>query len=325
MKNAAKQMASDQPTSEQRLQALAGLQEQSDKQLAQLDHAPKDAGDKILPPLQDAAKMNAIINDMNHVKMLYEVQQAAAEQTRALNHPNLTETDRLALKQLAGTEKEMEQALQQVVSDLRTHAKDEREIFPKAAESARDLALAMDSAGLGQLASSAAYTMLAGGGPASYQSAEKLRQEMVKLFINGEPPGGGSMCQEMDKYLQLKHNITPRNTFQQMAKGRKFGFGSGGTGSGTQGQGGLDGYAASAGENFGMLGGETFSGDPQHSGTGGHGPVAATGPGQKATMDAADVRNGVQTTNRATGSVSTENPVEGYHDVIDAYFNTITK
>ncbi len=325
LKNAAAPLASGQPTPESRLQALAGLQEQADKQLAQLDHAPKDAADKVLPPLEDAAKMNAIINDMNHFKMLYEVQRAVAEQTGALNHPNLTETDRLALRQLASTEKDMEQALQQVVSDLRTHAKDARETFPKAAESARDLALALESAGLSQLASNAAYAMLAGNDPAPYGCAVKLRMEMEKLFVNGEPPGSGSLCQEMDKYLQLKHNITPRNTFQQMAKGRKFGFGSGGTGGGMQGQGGLDGFAASTGESFGMLGGETFSGDPQHSGIGGHGPVAATGPGQKATLDAADVRNGVQTTNRATGSVSTENPVEGYHDVIDAYFNTITK
>ena len=325
LKNAAEKSASDQPTQEHRLQALASLQEQSDKQLARLDQTQKDAEEKVLPPLKDAEKMNAIINDMNRFKMLHDVQSAAVEQTLALTHSNPTETDRLALKQLAGTEKEMAQALQQVIADLRTHAKDAREAFPKAAESARDLALAMDSAGLSQLADNTAFTMLAGSAAASYQSADKLRQEMEKLFANGEPPGMGGMCQEMDKYLRLKHSITARNTFQQMSKCRKFGFGSGGTGSGVQGQGGLDGYAASMGENFGMLGGETFTGQPNHSGTGGHGQAANAGPGQRTSVDTTDVRNGVQTANRATDNVQTENPVEGYHNVIDAYFNTITK
>ena len=41
--------------------------------------------------------------------------------------------------------------------------------------------------------------------------------------------------------------------------------------------------------------------------------------------DRTDTPEGVQTANRATGDVQAENTVEGYRDVIDAYFNTITK
>ncbi len=324
LQDAAKQTAADPASQEKQLQALAGLQAQSEKQLAQLGHSQHDAQDKILPPLQDAGKMNAIINDLNQFKELYEAQAAAAEQTKTLeNAPNLSETDRLALKQLAGTERQIEQALPQIAANLREHAKAARTVFPHAAESARDFALAMEHADLSGLAGRAATTMLAGRGPESYASADKLRQEMARFFVDTQP--GGSMCSEMDAYLRLFRNLNPGDTFKQMAQGHKPAIGQGMAGTGAQGQGGLDGYAASAEQSLGMLGGETFAGQSPHSGNGGHGQASTAGPGDITRFDKADVLSGVQNANRATSGVETENTVEAYRDAIDAYFNTITK
>ena len=106
-------MAAPNRTQEKRLQALASLQAQSDKQLAQLDQSHNDAEEKIIPPLEDAEKMNAIINDLNQFKMLYEAQTAAAEQTEPLETPPDADRTPTASRSssLAGTEKEMEQAL----------------------------------------------------------------------------------------------------------------------------------------------------------------------------------------------------------------------
>ena len=183
----------------------------------------------------------------------------------------------------------------------------------------------MERKDLSALAKRAATTMLGGKGTESYQSAENLRQVMETFFEDAESKGMGAACQEMDKHLKLRRNLTAGNTAQQMKQGRKPGSGQGGLGAGMAGQGGLDGYSASAGQNFGMLGGETFSGQTPRPGGGGHGQAKAAGPGQTAELDKPDHLDGVTSANRATGDVQTENTVEGYRDVIDAYFNTITK
>jgi hypothetical protein len=325
LKDIAAKAAESGAEQEKRLQALASLRKQADEQLAKLDQTQREAKDEVMPPIEDAALMNALINDMNHFKMLFEAQTAMTEQLKPMERKaEPSDTDKLALKQCAGTEKQMEQGLQKIIADLREHALAARQVFPKAAESARDMAAAMERADLSALAGRAAYPMLTGRGPDSYQSAEKLRQEMEKFFED-EPERSGAMCKEMDTRLKLRRNLTAKNTFQQMAQSRKFGFGQGMTGSGMQGQGGQNGYAASAGDNFGMLGGETFAGDPSRSGVGGNGQAKIAGTGQKMNFDKADVLSGVPSANRATGSVQTENQLEGYRDAIDAYFNTIAK
>jgi hypothetical protein len=313
---------------EKRLEALASLHKQSDAQLAQLQQSHQDAENKIVPPLEDAEKMNALISDLNQFKTLYEAQAATVEQVSPMQHlVHLSDTDLLALKQAAGTEREMQWGLEEVAAHLRAHAKDAEKLFPKAANSARDFADGMERASLSGLAGHAAVPMLAGAANDSYQSAENLRQEMDKFFHDAESQGSGEgpMCTEMDKYLRLNRGLSPGETFKQMAQGQKSGFGKGGQGSGSQGQGGPAGYASAVGENIGLLGSETFSGQPQHSGDGGHSQLKPSGPGQTAQAVDSDVLRGVPDVTRATGGVQTEGTVEGYRDAIDAYFNTITK
>ena len=81
-----------------------------------------------------------------------------------------------------------------MTADLRKHAKEARETFPKAAESARDFALAMDHAGLSPLAASAAYTMLAGSGKTPTRARKSCAQEMAKLFARRRAAAAGPAC-----------------------------------------------------------------------------------------------------------------------------------
>ncbi len=316
-------------------EALKSLQEQSDQQLAKLDQTRQTAEEQIMPPLEDAAQMNAIVSDMNRFTALYDAQSAAAEQTRTMqNKTDLTEADKLALKQLAGTEREMQDALKQLAADLREHADAAQEKFPKAAASARDLAAAVGSGQLTTLAKRAAANMLAGDGPQSFNSAEALKDAMRSLFTETEQGKPGRQA-EMDQYLKLQRSRSAGNTFEQMSRSRKAGFGhgrgqgQGGNGQGQNGEGGdaLDGYSVGSTQNFGVLGGENLGGGtPGHpSANGGRGNARAAGPGQKSDADRADAPGGANATNRNTDGLHTENPMEDYRDAIDAYFNTITR
>ena len=323
------------PSPGSNVDALQSLQEQSDQQLARLDQTRRTAEEQIMPPLEDASLMNTIVSDMNRFKELYDAQQAAAEQTRTMqNKTDLTEADKLALKQLAGTEREMGAALQQLASDLREHADAAQEKFPKAAASARDLAAAVGSGQLTTLAKRASASMLAGDGPGSFNSAEALRSIMGSLFKETQQGQPGRQA-ELDQYLQLQRGRRAGNTFEQMSRSRKAGFGrgrgqgQGGSGQGQNGEGGdaLDGYSVGATENFGVLGGENLGGGtPGHpSANGGRGKGKAAGPGQKSDADRADAPGSANATNRNTDGIRTENPMEDYRDAIDAYFNTITR
>jgi hypothetical protein len=134
------------------------------------------------------------------------------------------------------------------------------------------------------------------------------------------------MQSELDKYLKLKKGLNAGNTFQQMSRSRKFGLGMGGqNGSGQGSGGGLDGYATSAGGNFGVFGNETFGGDPNSGGKGtpNQGPVA--GAGNKMGIDPTDTIAGDPAVNRLSRETRSESPMDEYRGVIDAYFNSITK
>ena len=108
---------------------------------------------------------------------------------------------------------------------LRDDAKAAEKLFPKAAQSGRDLADQIGEHRLEPLANQATGQMLAAVGDQSFQLADRLRGEMEKLF--GQCQGGNCPSgNELDSYLRLQR-MSPGNNFAQMARSRKFGFGNG--------------------------------------------------------------------------------------------------
>ena len=140
---------------------------------------------------------------------------------------------------------------------MRDDAKAAEKLFPKAAQSGRDLADQISEHRMEPLAEQATGQMLAGDGEQSFQLADRLRGEMEKLF--GECQGGNCpSSNELDTYLKLQR-MNPGNNFAQMSRSRKFGFGNGPRPGRRQGEGmmGTSGYAVMDGSSLNVLGNES--------------------------------------------------------------------
>src|ERR1051325_4505242 len=237
------------------------------------------------------------------------MQEALANQPKAYNtSKELSPDDQLALKQMATTEREVRQALEQLAEKLRQDAKAAEQKFPKAAQSAGDLADKIEEKRLPPLAGEATGKMLNAEGEPSYQLAEKLRSEMEQLF--GECKGqGNQMSDELDTYLKLQKGMNPGNSFRQMMMSRKFGFGSEKGGMG-QGKGGLSGFAIMAAPGLDVLGNENRieKGEARNAppNPGRDGRPGSNKLGDDLKFDKPDVVKGLTPLNRKSDAVTSE-------------------
>ncbi len=306
---------------------LQDFKKASDAQVARLDGVHEQNEQQVEQPLDDLDQMQNLVNDFNAFESLYRAQQELAEQAKPYNRPGqLAREDQLALKDMAAHEKGISDALDQLRDKLGDDAKAAEKLFPKAAQSGRDLAAKMGENRLKPLADQAAGHMLAGDGEQSSGVAERLRGEMEKMFGEcqaGNSPGGN----EVDQYMRLK-KMSPGNTFAQMAQSRKFGIGTGGKSGEGEGSAGSSGYAMADGSNLKVLGNETSSrnngskNSRQSSRFGkGVGGQLANGNGETGEPDTLKNLNPV---NRQSSAVSSESVIEEYNDVVENYFKAIT-
>ena len=307
---------------------LQDFKKASDAQVAQLGGVHEENEKQIEQRLDDMTQMQELINDFNAFESLYRTQQELAEQAKPYNRAGpLTREDQLALKDLAATEKKVSDALDQLRDRLRDDSAAAEKLFPKAAQSGRDLAAKIADNRLKPLADQAAGQMLAGNGEQSFDTADRLRSEMEKMFTqceSGNCPNSG----ELDTYLRLQ-KMNPGSTFAQMSRSRKFGLGSGNA-QGDEGQGdsGRSGYAMVDGSNMQVLGNEMSShnsskGSSRQSSKFGKGGGAALAGGQGQTAEP-DTLKGLNPVNRQSSAVSSESVIEEYNDVVENYFKTIT-
>jgi ElaB/YqjD/DUF883 family membrane-anchored ribosome-binding protein len=300
----------------------------SDDQVAKLGREHEDSQNQIVQKLDDLSQMQELMKDFNLFESLYRNQQDLTQQAQAYHRAGqMTREDQLALKDLAASEKQVADALDQLQGKLRQDAGAAEKQFPKAAQSGRALADKIDEQRMAPLADQATGQMLAGAGDQSFDLAERLRGEMEKLFSQcqgGNCPSNG----ELDSYLTLQH-MNPGNNFAQMERSRKFGFGKGkGKGEGMgEGMMGTSGYAVTNGSSMDVLGNESSirngnTNARQSSRFGkGAGALAAGGRGQ---AEKPDVINGLNPVNRQSGADSPETVIEEYNDVVESYFKAIT-
>lgn len=310
---------------------LQDFKKASDAQLAQLGGVHEQNEKEVEQRLEDLTQMQELINDFNAFESLYRTQQELAEQAKPYNRAgSLTREDQLALKDLAATEKKVSDALDQLRDKLKEDSAAAEKLFPKAAQSGRDLADKIGENRLKPLADQAAGQMLAGNGEQSFGTADRLRGEMEKMFAqcaSGNCPGSS----ELDTYLRLQQ-MNPGSTFSQMSRSRKFGLGKGqGEGKeGREGDGnsGNSGYAMRDGSNMKVLGNEMSSrnsaqGNSRQSSRFGKGSGAALANGQGQTSEPDTIKN-LNPVNRQSSAVSSESVIEEYNDVVENYFKTIT-
>ena len=307
---------------------LSDLKRESDEQVKRLGGVQEETQKEVAQTLEDMSRLQELIKDFNVFQELYRVQQELAAQAQAYNRAGeLSREDQLALKELAATEKEVDAALKQLGEKLRDDAEAAEELFPKAAQSGRDLADKMDELRLQPLAQQATGQMLAGNGERSFRLADRLRSEMEKLF--GDCQGGnGAACDNLDNYLKLQR-MNPGKNFAQMSRSRKFGMNFGMLpGSGPAGTSGSSGYAVMDGSKLAVMGNEFMP--SRNSATGKQPSRVGKGAGTLAgnpgglDTDKADSIKGLNPVNRQSGAVASETVIEEYNDVVESYFKAIT-
>jgi hypothetical protein len=307
---------------------LETLKKASDEQAARLGGVHEEDEKETVQRLNDMDQMQELIKDFNLFESLYRAQQDLAAQSRAYARPGqLSREDQLALKELAATQNQVADALGQLQDRLRADAWAADKLFPKAAQSGRDLADAIAERRLQPLAQQATDRMLAGRGDQSSDLAERLRGEMEKMFSEcqgGDCPSSG----ELDNYLRLQR-LNPNNNFAQMSRSRKFGSGLGRGLAGGQGEGqmGTSGYAMTDGSTLKVLGNESSprngsKASRQSSRLGrGAGVLADNG---KSEIEQSQAMKGLNPVNRQSGAVASETVIEEYNDVVENYFKAIT-
>jgi hypothetical protein len=313
---------------------LDDFKRESDAQVARLGGVEKEAQKQLAETLQDMSKMQELQKDFAQFEALYETQQELARLAEAYNRPGeLSREDQLALKELAATQREVGALLKLLTEKLQDDAEAAEKLFPKAAQSGRDLAGKISEMRLAPLADQATDRMLAGNGQQSFQTADRIRSEMEKLF--GQCKGGNCPgSDELDSYLKLNRGMNPKNNFAQMARSRKFGRanspGSSQAQGSAQGEGtsGSSGYAVRASSSLNVMGNEMrasrSSATARQSNPLGAGAGTPTTTLSRNDPDKSDTMKNLNPVNRQTGNVTTEAGLDEYQDVVESYFKAIT-
>jgi hypothetical protein len=312
-----------QPKPSQKM--LDDFKQASDAQLARLGQTEQETETEVKQPLEDMSLMQAIIEDINRYKDLYAAQRELAKQAQAYNRPGpMSREDQLALKELAAQQKTIGDALDELEQKMWEDGKAAMPKFPKAGQSAQNIAQQMGDLKFQTLANQTTREMLAANGANGAQLAEQLRTEMEKLFkeCNGNAPG---MNDELDSYLSIQRGLKPGRSFQQMMQCHKFGQGFK-PGKGERGEGGKDGFAITADQNPSVLGNEALPRNADQSQNGGDGKDKNPPLGAKpeVALDKGDVVHDVNAQNRESEAVQGETIIQQYRGLVDQYFKAIT-
>jgi len=287
----------------------------------------KNGEEQVKKPLEDLATLHELIKDFNEFQSLHEEQKELKEQTKRFEDlKELNAQDRMSLQQLAPRQREVARALEDLKEKLEHHADLAEEKFPKAAQSARDLAQGIERGSFARLGRQSSQAMVSAEGGTSHERAANLEAEMAKLI--GECQGGTGKCESegFDQYLKLSGG-NPGNSFQQMMQSLNFSpfGGSGGSGSGMSGSmatGGRPGQSPS------LMGGETMMPGAiagKMAGGQGQGTGAGQDGGPVAKVDQHGDSEHSLTSTRKTETPESQAILQEYQNITDAYFRTLTQ
>ncbi len=317
------QRAIDQPM-------LNDFKKASEEQLARLGAANEKAQENIVQPLVDMALLQQIMEDINRFKEVDAAQKLVASQARAYDRPGpLIREDQLALKDLAAMEKRIGEEVALVQDQLAEDGKAAMEKFPKAGQSAQNLAEKMKGLRLPNYAGTAMDAMLAGKGKDGAQLAKELSEQMDKMFseCNGTSP---NMSNELDQYMKIQRGMKPGRNFKQMMQSRKFGNGGKpgfGMAQGQTGPDGQGGYAMEAAPEAPVLGNESRPNNSRSKRPGEKGFSKQAPDMNKSgvAVGESDVLKETKPTTRESDAAQSESSFEQYHDLVERYFKSITK
>ena len=306
---------------------IDAMEQAAREQRERLQGESDKAKEEVIQPLQDLANLHELMKDFNLFKELAEQQRELAEQTKAYaDKKELNAEDRLALRDLGAKQRELAPKLEELSRKLKHDAEAAEEKFPEAAAEAKELAEAMDSANMPDLARRAAQSMLGNKPDDSHDQAKNLQEEMERLL--GEQGEGGEqgqgLAQGLERALGGKNGMKPGDSFRQMMLSRRFRPFPGEGGSGMA-QGGFMSRSAMDGKAQ-LLGGETFMDGPiARSLTGkGDGYEQGQSGAPTALLDPADPGAADLKSARRTGTPQSDTLLMEYENLADAYFRKLT-
>ncbi|MEN9361554.1 MAG: hypothetical protein RL095_3089 [Verrucomicrobiota bacterium] len=310
--------------------ALQDLAKAAEKLAEKLGGGAQEAQEELVPALEEVALMEALVRDFNLIEELTRKQAQLAAATRRFDNPRqLDAQDRLALSRLSKEQKRVADLLATIPDSLRANAELAQDVFPKAAESALEMAERLDELALHELGDEAATALLTYQGQAAAELTESLHQQLLSLFEKGQNCEGACQANnnEFDQHLRLLRQLKPGKTFSQLCKGRKGkgkpGQGQGqGSGSGQgegEGSSAQPGYNAGSGE-FGLMGSESLS-KRRHDGK----AAAAKGELSSASAQLNPGGNSSDTklANAEASPTGSDAPLNEFRAAADAYFKKV--
>jgi len=305
----------------------SGKKEAAQEHAERLDQNNKSGKKNIQEPLEDLATLHELIKDFNEFQALHEQQQELKEQTKRFNeNKELDLQDRMSLQQLAPQQREIASALENLKEKLKHHATLAEDKFPKAAQSARDLAQGIERGSFPRLGRQSSQSMVSAEGKKSHDRATHLEEEMAKLISQCQ--GGCAQCQGegLDRYLQVPGR-NPGDSFNQMMQSLNFTpfGGQGGSGSGMSGSMATGGRP---GRSPALMGGESMMPGPI-AGRMLPGRGIGSGRGQgSAPIAKVDRTNNLENSTHSTRETSTpesQSILNQYQNITDAYFRALTQ
>ena len=328
MQDQLKDMARDirESVAQNKKDVASGKKEAAQDHHKRLAREQQEGQEQIEKPLEDLATLHELIKDFNEFQALYEEQKELKELTKRFEEKKeLNAQDRMSLQQLAPRQREVASALENLKEKLEHHAELAEDKFPKAAQSARDLAEGIERGAFPRMGRQSSQAMVAAEGEKSHEQAANLEAEMAKLI--GECKGGTGECKNegFDKYLRLSVS-KPGNSFSQMMQSLNFApfGGNGGSGSGMSGSMATGGRQ---GRSPALMGGESMMpGAIAGKMSGGKGPGIGRGQGggPVAKVDRNDDDSNSLTSTRQTETPDSQSILGEYQDLTDAYFRTLT-
>ncbi|WP_269524880.1 hypothetical protein [Coraliomargarita parva] len=319
---------------EEQAQALQAFAEALQRQQEALG-AGQESTEAASQTMQDMARFHEMVKNFNRFAALAGEQAQLAGKVAAYDRgERLSRADQLALRDLAAEQERISQEIQLLAEKMREDAEAGAENFPKAAQSSRDFADAMEQVRLPQLSKQSTQSMLAGSGPKSAALSQATAEAMQSLLsqCNGSM---GEMSQELDRALSAQRpNGGAGNTFEQMLENMQMRYSIpssmlGQSGSGQRGSGLASGYSVSSPQGPELHGNESLAADGQSTASqNSQGGGIGNGSSDSVishTYEDPEALTGMQETERRSSSAQSESLFMEKDQIIDAYFKKITE
>jgi hypothetical protein len=233
---------------------LGAAREDQKKALEQLGREARQMKEAIQQANKEIEKMIDLMTDVEIFKQLYLAQKNLTRQVRSLKEINNPDFDqRIRLKELAENQSFVEDQLDELKQNLKDHAAQIEDEYPKVAQDACSIAKEIQDRLICQTMQEAAVRLNQGSGRTGHVKVREALEQMEAMisFCKGAAGSGKKQCEFR---LKIQMALEPGNTMSQLAQNFGSGGGTGQIGAFGRGSAGFGGGQS----NFAVFGDDTF-------------------------------------------------------------------